>query len=890
MDQNCARPYLNISKDYTEPIDLTQIRPRAAVPYFTMSQIAKIYKIPTPNPSTPIVVGVISFGGGLYGSVGSDGLLTGGDVQAYWSYIGIPIANHPRVIVVTVDGGVNAPNVNDGGATAENSLDVQTIGGACPSPNLTIILYIASPYSIFSRVLNYMLTTNITVNSVNYKPDIISCSWGLPEIYVTSTESNAVNTLLETYGINMTTATGDNGSNDGVGGSGSYTDFPSSCPNAIAVGGTNLVCPNYLYDSSTVEIAWSSGGGGISKAFSRPSYQLSIANTSSTGRSTPDIALVADPNTGVVYIVNGLGYVYGGTSVASPIFAAFLASINYKAPVHAALYSAPSSCFHDIKVGSNGAYSSKLNYDNCTGLGSIAGNLLSATLVGPILASSITLNTTSISLLAGETIQLTASVLPIDTTLQEVTWSSSSTSVATVSASGLVTAVGAGTVAITARSIDSSNLFATCVVNVNATTSVTSIVLSPSNATLNINTTAQLEFTVDPSDATNPAILWASSNPTIVEVSQSGILTAKEIGSSIITASSLSTPNILSNNATITVRQPATSITLNKTIISIITGRSSTILATILPSNASNNVAWSSSNLSIATVTTAGLVTGISPGSAVITAKTTDSTNLSVICTANITPVIPINTIKLNIPASTITLVSPGNTLQLISSISPLNATNAAVTWSSSNTNVTVSKTGLVTSKAIGTAIVSVRSVDNPSVFTSTAITVSQPITTLSINQTSLYIGVGTLQNLTTVILPISASNKTLLWTSSILTVANLNASGQIRAISPGITVIKATATDGSNKTATTTVTVVGVTISISKTLMIKGSRLQATATVSPSSLVNKSVTWSSTYPFIASVSKTGLITANSTTAGTTSIVATSAYGAIAGIIKITVE
>lgn len=193
----------------------------ANVPYFNMTQLRSIYQIPSPSAPS-YVVGVVSFGGGLYGSVDSQGVLTNGDVQAYWTSIGIAPANHPKVVVVGINGATNQPNANDNGATMENTLDVETIGGACPSANLTIILYIA-PNSLnqFAPLFNYMYSTNVTVNGMNYKPNLISCSWGAPEIYYSSSQLSSINSILTTMtnaGITICAATGDYGSNNGVGG------------------------------------------------------------------------------------------------------------------------------------------------------------------------------------------------------------------------------------------------------------------------------------------------------------------------------------------------------------------------------------------------------------------------------------------------------------------------------------------------------------------------------------------------------------------------------------------------------------------------------------------------------------------------------------------------
>ena len=281
-----------------------------------------------------------------------------GDVQAYWTSIGIAPANHPKVIVKGINGAINQPNSNDGGATMENTLDVEAIGGACPSANLTIILYIApNSFNQFAPLFNYMYSTNITVNGVNYKPNLISCSWGAPEIYFTSSQLSAIHSIFSTManaGISICAATGDYGSNNGVGGTGNYVDFPSSDPYVTAVGGTTLVCPNNVYDSQTVETAWVSGGGGISAIYSKPAYQN---NLSGTMRMTPDLASLADPNTGVVFTVNGQSMIIGGTSVAAPTIAGFLATICFKQFLNPFLYQAPySTCFHDIIRGSNGSY------------------------------------------------------------------------------------------------------------------------------------------------------------------------------------------------------------------------------------------------------------------------------------------------------------------------------------------------------------------------------------------------------------------------------------------------------------------------------------------------------------------------------------------------------
>ena len=156
------------------------------VPYFTMSQLRAIYNFPVPSTSN-YVIGVVSFGGGLYGSVDSHGVLTNGDVQSYWTSIGIASANHPKVIVVPINGATNSPNVNDGGSTMENTLDVEAIGGAFPSANLTIILYISpSTLDQFPVLLNYMEQFTSVINQYKdaYKWSHEFAPWAIESVNI----------------------------------------------------------------------------------------------------------------------------------------------------------------------------------------------------------------------------------------------------------------------------------------------------------------------------------------------------------------------------------------------------------------------------------------------------------------------------------------------------------------------------------------------------------------------------------------------------------------------------------------------------------------------------------------------------------------------------------
>jgi kumamolisin len=158
-------------------------------------------------------------------------------------------------------------------------------------------------------------------------------------------------------------------------------ETPASDPNVTAVGGSTLNV-NSSTGNVTSESAWSDGGGGKSIYFNRPSWQTGPGVPSGSTRLVPDVASVADPNTGGFLILGGSEYIVGGTSWSAPTWAGFGALIN-QARANAGLGSLGllgpriylllgSTNFRDITTGSNGSggvYNAGVGYDLCTGIG-----------------------------------------------------------------------------------------------------------------------------------------------------------------------------------------------------------------------------------------------------------------------------------------------------------------------------------------------------------------------------------------------------------------------------------------------------------------------------------------------------------------------------------------
>lgn len=148
---------------------------------------------------------------------------------------------------------------------------------------------------------------------------------------------------------------------------------------------------------------------------------------------------------------------------------------------------------------------------------------------------SVSLNSTSMTMVEGDSQSLMATVSPSTATNKKVIWSSSNSSVATVDDRGTVTAIAPGTAIITAKSEDGGKT-ATCSVKVNAKVyPVESISLDKTSASLKVGETTTLTATIKPENASNKKVIWSSSNGEIATV-KDGVVTAIKEGEATITA------------------------------------------------------------------------------------------------------------------------------------------------------------------------------------------------------------------------------------------------------------------------------------------------------------------------------------------------------------------
>ena len=406
--------------------------------------------------------------------------------------------------------------------------------------------------------------------------------------------------------------------------------------------------------------------------------------------------------------------------------------------------------------------------------------------VHEILASSVTLDKTSVEVLIGQTVHLSATVLPEATTDKTIRWSSSDDSVAMVD-EGTVTAHKVGQATIKATC---GNKEASCVVNVLPIV-VEEISFNKTSVSLKAGETVTLTATVKPDDATDKTVTWSTSDASVATVND-GVVTAKKVGTATITAKA----GDKSATCEITVvATPVTSVTLNKTSASLKAGETVTLRATVKPDDATDKtVTWGSSDESVAKVEN-GIVTAIGKGLSTITAKAGDTS-----ATCMVTVSVPVENVTLN---KTELVLQKGQEELLVALVSPDDATDKTINWSSSNVSVVrVDQNGAVAAEGAGTAVITASAGTKSATCT---ITVTIPVESISLNMTKRTIKVNETVLLKAEINPSDATTKSIQWSSSDVSIVSVGSNGMVKGLKEGVATITASA-DGKSTSCTITV------------------------------------------------------------------------------------
>lgn len=297
------------------------------------------------------------------------------DVNAYWKYWNIHRSG--SLTNIAING--TTKKVDD-----ETTLDLETVGAQAPGADVLMYIGADPSFKSFTLIFNQIVTDN--------RADVVSVSWGACESATGSAQIRTESTILKqaaAQGIAVFVAAGDDGAYDCRGKKPVYSvDYPSSDPNVTAVGGTTLLMWS---DQRVFETAWTGAGGGVSDVFGEPSWQTGSGVPANAKRNTSDVAMDADPFTGYAFYFKNGWEGLGGTSVATPDWAALWtlsleASGQRLGPASPIIYRLGSSpdygnTFLDITSGDNGArrgpgFNAGNGYDHPTGWGVPKGTAL----------------------------------------------------------------------------------------------------------------------------------------------------------------------------------------------------------------------------------------------------------------------------------------------------------------------------------------------------------------------------------------------------------------------------------------------------------------------------------------------------------------------------------
>ena len=364
-----------------------QLPPPNQRPWFLPQELADHYNFPK-GDGTGQTIGLIELGGQYIER----------DLRLFAELADLPAI--PTVNVINVET-LDPSDQNDPDAIGEVMLDIEVAAAVCPRATLAVY------FSNFTEK-GWVDVIDAALDDTTNSPGVLSISYGLAEgadIW-TQQAMDAVNDALQEAalrGITICVAAGDDGSDDQVGDGRAHVNFPASSPYVLCVGGTTLLKP----PQGTSETVWFEGdglrrdgggatGGGVSAAFDRPDWQQSFTDIKSVnpggriGRIVPDVAADAAGGTGYFAVALGRPGVVGGTSAATPLWAALIArlaaagaNVQYLTPL---LYQPGGNplgarACNDIKVGNNdsapiGGYSAGTGFDPASGWGSPDGQKL----------------------------------------------------------------------------------------------------------------------------------------------------------------------------------------------------------------------------------------------------------------------------------------------------------------------------------------------------------------------------------------------------------------------------------------------------------------------------------------------------------------------------------
>ena len=374
---------------------------------------------------------------------------------------------------------------------------------------------------------------------------------------------------------------------------------------------------------------------------------------------------------------------------------------------------------------------------------------------------------------------------------------------------------------------------------------------------LRVGKAQTITATCSPSTATNRKWQLTSSDDTIVRASGT-TFTGRSAGECLVTVQSVQNPEVYQAFRALVV-QPVTRVSLSSDVKTFYVGESIQLDVKVGPDNATiKGVTWSSDRPDNASVDEYGVVTGVSKGNAVITAKAADGSGRY----ATFTVTVKQQAQEIRLKQSEYTLKA-GNYITLSPTVLPDITNDKTVVWSTSDASVAkVSTAGRVTAVSPGVAIITCESKTHPEVYAQAIVTVYQPVTKIAFTDKNPYVAVGETIYLNWEVTPDTATDTSVTFSTNKESVVSVGQDGSVTGLKRGECYVYATANDGSGKKGTIKVQVVqpveGVSIKYDERTVGVGEKVTNTAVFYPSDASITDMTWYSEDATIATVSGTG--------------------------------
>ncbi|WP_234859124.1 Ig-like domain-containing protein [Aquimarina aquimarini] len=631
-----------------------------------------------------------------------------------------------------------------------------------------------------------------------------------------------------------------------------HTVTVNDLPTAAAITGATAVCMGSTIDlteGTAGTIAWSSSN-------------LAVATIDGSGVVTP----VSAGTTDITYTVTDGN---GCTSVSSAVHTVTVNDL----PIAAAITGATAVCMGatiDLTEGTAGTIvwsSSNLAVATIDGSGVVTPVSAGTTDItytvtdgnGCTSASSavhtVTVNSlpTAAAITGATAVCMGATIDLTEGTAGTIAWSSSNVAVATIDGAGVVTPVSAGTTDISYTVTDGNGC-------TSASSAVHTVTVNdlPTAATITGATAVCMGSTIDLTEGTAGTIAWSSSNLAVATIDGSGVVTPVSAGTTDITYT------VTDGNGCTSVSSAVHTVTVNDLpTAAAITGATAVCMgATIdLTEGTAGTIAWSSSNLAVATIDGAGVVTPVSAGTTDITYTVTDGNGCT--STASAVHTVTVNDLPTAAAITGATAVCMGSTIDLTE------GTAGTIVWSSSNLAVaTIDGSGVVTPVSSGTTDITYTVTDGNG-----CTSASSAVHTVTVNDlpTAAAITGATAVCMGATIDLTEGTAGTIVWSSSNLAVATIDGAGVVTPVSAGTTDITYTVTDGNSCTSTASAVHTVTVNSLPTAAAITGATAVCMgATIDLTEGTAGTIAWSSSNLAVATIDGSGVVTPVS--AGTTDI------------------